>query len=246
MNPYLFKLQPYPFEKLAALKAGLTPPKDKSAITLSIGEPQHSAPGVVTEELIAHLHGLSNYPHTRGSLVLRESIARWLTQRFALAAGGVDPDRHILPVNGTREALFSFAQAVIDHSTRPLVVMPNPFYQIYEGAALLAGAEPWYLNTMPDTGFVPDFDAVPVAVWERAQLVYVCSPGNPSGAVISAQMSSRISRVPTMRRLSNGKYSSSSRIWFSGGVIPVLLAIDTGSGSSSTNGAKGSRSFDER
>lgn len=185
MNPYLFKLQPYPFEKLAALKAGVTPPKDKSAITLSIGEPQHSAPGIVTEELIAHLHGLSNYPHTRGSLSLRESIARWLTQRFTLPGRSIDPDRHILPVNGTREALFSFAQAVIDHSTHPLVVLPNPFYQIYEGAALLAGAEPWYHNTMPDTGFIPDFNSVPVSVWERAQLVYICSPGNPSGAVIA-------------------------------------------------------------
>lgn len=184
MNPDLLKLQAYPFEKLAALKAGVVPPADKSSIILSIGEPQHSAPHTVVEELISHLHGLSHYPVTKGSHALRETICQWLSRRFALPAQGLDPERHILPVNGTREALFSFAQAVIDRHTRPLVIMPNPFYQIYEGAALLAGAEPWYLNTTAASGFVPDFTAVPEAVWQRTQLVYLCSPGNPTGAVI--------------------------------------------------------------
>lgn len=184
MNPDLLKLQAYPFEKLAALKQGVTAPRDKPAITLAIGEPQHSAPSRVTEELIAHLHGLSNYPTTKGSAALREVIARWLTQRFALPTPALDPERQILPVNGTREALFAFAQAVVDRHTRPLVVIPNPFYQIYEGAALLAGAEPWYLNTTAETGFTPDFGAVPAEVWERTQLIYTCSPGNPSGAVM--------------------------------------------------------------
>jgi N-succinyldiaminopimelate aminotransferase len=187
MNPDLLKLQAYPFEKLTALKAGVKPPADKPAITLSIGEPQHSAPSIVIEALIAHLHGLSRYPATKGTRALRETVCRWLTRRFALAEHLLDPDRHVLPVNGTREALFSFAQAVIDRSAQPLVVMPNPFYQIYEGAALLAGAQPWYLNTLADTGFTPDFGAVPDEVWERTQLVYICSPGNPSGAVMDIQ-----------------------------------------------------------
>jgi len=187
MNPDLLKLQAYPFEKLTALKAGITPPADKSAITMSVGEPQHSTPSIVTEELIAHLHGLSRYPATKGSRELREAISQWLTQRYALAEHLLDPDRHVLPVNGTREALFSFAQAVIDRHTQPLVIMPNPFYQIYEGAALLAGAQPWYLSTLADTGFTPDFNAVPDDVWQRTQLVYICSPGNPSGAVMDTQ-----------------------------------------------------------
>ncbi|MEJ2565303.1 MAG: succinyldiaminopimelate transaminase [Gammaproteobacteria bacterium] len=184
MNPDLFKLQAYPFEKLTALKAGITPPADKPPITLSVGEPQHSAPAIVTEELIAHLHGLSRYPATKGSDGLREAIGQWLVRRFALSARLIDPGRHILPVNGTREALFSFAQAVIDRHTQPLVIMPNPFYQIYEGAALLAGAQPWYLSTLADSGFTPDFSTVPDEVWTRTQLVYICSPGNPSGAVM--------------------------------------------------------------
>lgn len=187
MNPDLFKLQAYPFEKLTALKEGVTPPADKPSITLSVGEPQHNAPSIVTEELIAHLHGLSRYPVTKGSRELREAIGHWLTQRFALEKHPIDPDRNILPVNGTREALFSFAQTVIDRHSQPFVVMPNPFYQIYEGAALLAGAQPWYLSTMADTGFIPDFTAVPDNVWERTQLVYICSPGNPSGAVMDVQ-----------------------------------------------------------
>lgn len=187
MNPDLFKLQAYPFEKLTALKTGITPPADKSAITLSVGEPQHNTPSIITEELIAHLHSLSRYPATKGTRDLREAISRWLTRRFALAEHLLDPDRHVLPVNGTREALFSFAQAVIDRHNQPLVIMPNPFYQIYEGAALLAGAQPWYLSTLADTGFTPDFNAVPDDVWQRTQLVYICSPGNPSGAVMDTQ-----------------------------------------------------------
>jgi len=186
MNPDLYKLQAYPFEKLTALKAGVSPPDGKPAITLSVGEPQHSAPSIVTEELIAHLHGLSRYPATKGSRELREAICQWLKRRFSLTDNLLDPERHVLPVNGTREALFSFAQAVIDRSTQPLVIMPNPFYQIYEGAALLAGAQPWYLSTLADTGFSPDFGSVPDDVWARTQLVYICSPGNPSGAVMES------------------------------------------------------------
>jgi len=192
MNPDLQRLQPYPFEKLASLKRGVTPPADRAHISMSIGEPQHPALGFVADAIITHLHGLSNYPTTRGTPELRSAIGDWLTQRFQLPGGSIDPDRHVLPVNGTREALFAFAQCVIDRSSRPLVLMPNPFYQIYEGAALLAGAEPWFLNTTADTGYVPDFDAVPAAVWQRCQLLYLCSPGNPTGAVMDVATLQRV------------------------------------------------------
>lgn len=191
MNPDLNRLQPYPFEKLYQLKDGLQAPADRSPIALSIGEPKHEPPHFVIEELINHLHGLGNYPLTKGSAPLREAIAAWLQRRFDLTASsqnsrGIDPETQILPVNGTREALFAFAQVVVDRDTNPLVIMPNPFYQIYEGAALLAGAEPWFLNILADTGFVPDIDSVPVDVWRRCQLIYLCSPGNPTGAVVDA------------------------------------------------------------
>ena len=184
MNPYLGNLQPYPFEKLGALKQGISPPADLDHIALSIGEPQHPTPGLITEALISHLHGLTNYPATKGIPELRQAIASWLERRFRLPTGGVDAETQVLPVSGTREALFSFAQCLIDPAGQPLVAMPNPFYQIYEGAALLAGAEPYFLNTTRETGFLPDFDAVPEAVWRRCQLLYICSPGNPTGAVI--------------------------------------------------------------
>jgi N-succinyldiaminopimelate aminotransferase len=182
MNPDLDKLQPYPFEKLAALKAAVTPAQ-KEHIALSIGEPKHQPPGFVVEELITHLHGLANYPLTKGRGELRQAIAGWLSRRFRLEAGSLDPERHILPVAGTREALFAFAQAVVDRTASPLVLAPNPFYQIYEGAALLAGAEPYFLNTTAANRFLPDLDAVPAEVWQRCQLIYLCTPGNPTGAV---------------------------------------------------------------
>jgi N-succinyldiaminopimelate aminotransferase len=183
MNPNLEKLQPYPFERLNALKQGLTPPADLQHIALSIGEPKHPTPSFIAESLQQHMHTLSNYPLTRGMDGLREAIANWLQRRFSLADGIIDPARHVLPVNGTREALFAFAQAIVDNSRQPYVVMPNPFYQIYEGAALLAGARPYFLNTTPDTAFLPDFDSVPEEVWKQCDLLYVCSPGNPTGAV---------------------------------------------------------------
>ncbi|KXX64402.1 succinyldiaminopimelate transaminase [Marichromatium gracile] len=183
MNPDLDRLQSYPFQRLAALKQGLEPPADRDHIALSIGEPKHPTPSLVSETLIAHLHLLSGYPTTRGLAALREAIADWLGQRFALGAT-IDPEHQVLPVNGTREALFAFAQACVTRTTpAPLVLMPNPFYQIYEGAALLAGAEPRYLPCTAETGFLPDFSAVDAATWERCQLLYLCSPGNPTGAV---------------------------------------------------------------
>jgi N-succinyldiaminopimelate aminotransferase len=187
MNSRLEGLQPYPFQKLAEITRGLTPPSGKSAIRLSMGEPQHAAPPFVLEALTANLKGFSHYPVTKGSIELRRTIADWVNRRFKLDKAPLDPERHVLPCAGTREALFSIAQAVIDrraHAEQPVVVMPNPFYQIYEGAALLAGARPYFLNTVADNNYRMDFARVPVEVWQQVQLVYICSPGNPTGTVL--------------------------------------------------------------
>lgn len=181
MNPELARLHAYPFEKLAQLFRGVTPPAGLTPIALSIGEPKHPAPEFVKATLTEHLTGLSVYPTTKGLPALREAIAGWLTRRYHLPA--IDAETEILPVMGTREALFSFTQAAIDRSHKSLVVMPDPFYQIYEGAAFLAGAEPYYLPCTADRGFVPDYDAVPESIWKHTQLLFVCSPGNPTGAV---------------------------------------------------------------
>lgn len=190
MNPDLNHLHPYPFEKLAALKAAVTAPSALTDIMLSIGEPKHEPPGFVLDTLVNNLNKLSNYPTTKGLPELRTAIAAWATKRFQLNVGSFTADKHVLPVNGTREALFAFAQAIIDRSKpNPLVISPNPFYQIYEGAAILSGAEPYFLNCTPDNNFIPDFAAVPTDVWERCQLLFICSPGNPTGAVMnSAQL----------------------------------------------------------
>jgi len=185
MTPNLKYLHPYPFEKLAQLKQGVVPPKDKSHIALSMGEPTHATPHLIQEALLTHLHGLANYPTTKGIPELRQAIAGWIGRRFRIPADAVNAETQVLPVNGTREALFSFAQCLIDSTkVSPVVIMPNPFYQIYEGAALLAGAEPYYLNTLEDSGYLPDFDSVPDEIWQRCQLIYICSPGNPTGSVI--------------------------------------------------------------
>ena len=183
MNPNLALLQPYPFEKLRALFEGVQPPAGLGPIRLSIGEPQHATPALILEALASNLGGLANYPTTQGSEVLRQAIATWLAARYGL--GAIDPATQVLPVNGSREALFAFAQAVVDGG-RPgaKVVCPNPFYQIYEGAALLAGARPLFLNQLPEDGFACDFTGVPEADWRDVQLVYVCSPGNPTGKVM--------------------------------------------------------------
>ncbi|MBP8029830.1 MAG: succinyldiaminopimelate transaminase [Pseudomonadales bacterium] len=184
MNPLLNTLQPYPFEKLAALKSGISPPDHLQHIALSIGEPQHPAPDFVVRTLAEHMSGLSHYPTTKGIPALREAIAKWCTQRFQLQQP-MNAETQVLPVNGTREALFSFAQAVIDPAQKPVAIMPNPFYQIYEGAALLAGAEPYFIHCVADNGFIPDFSSVPVEIWQRCQLLFICSPGNPTGSVIN-------------------------------------------------------------
>ncbi|WPL19693.1 LL-diaminopimelate aminotransferase [Thiorhodovibrio winogradskyi] len=184
MNPALSQLKPYPFERLAALKQEVTPPAELKPIMLSIGEPKHPTPAIISDALITHLHHLATYPSTRGLPELRAAIATWLGWRFQLDRDGIDPETQILPVSGTREALFAIAQALIDPADRPLVMMPNPFYQIYEGAALLAGAQPFYLPCTASKGFLPDFDLIDEATWRRCQLLYLCSPGNPTGAVM--------------------------------------------------------------
>lgn len=196
MTPYLKSLHPYPFEKLAQLKRGIAPPDNKEHIALSIGEPAHATPHLIQEALLTHLHGLSKYPTTKGMPELRAAIADWLSRRFNVPSELIDPETQVLPVNGTREALFSFAQCVVDPAcAAPVVIMPNPFYQIYEGAALLAGAEPYYLNTLEDSGYLPDFDAVPEAIWQRCQLIYICSPGNPTGSVMERDSHEKLLRL---------------------------------------------------
>jgi N-succinyldiaminopimelate aminotransferase len=185
MNSRLDQLQPYPFQKLRDLFAGVSPPADLAAIKLSIGEPKHLTPQFIKDALVAGLDGLANYPATQGSDALRAAIAGWVGRRYGVE---LDPATEVLPVNGSREALFAFAQAVIDpvrHKKR--VVSPNPFYQIYEGAALLAGATPYYLNTLPENSFRMDWTGIPEDLWQMVQLVYVCSPGNPTGKVMALE-----------------------------------------------------------
>lgn len=187
MNDALNQLQPYPFEKLRALLAGAQPPADRTPIALSIGEPKHRSPDFVAKALADNLDQLAVYPTTLGIPALREAIAAWCERRFKVPAGWLDAARHVLPVNGTREALFAFTQAVVNRADNGLVVSPNPFYQIYEGAALLAGAEPHYLPCEAENGFNPDFDAVPVEAWKRCQILFLCSPGNPTGALVPVE-----------------------------------------------------------
>ncbi len=190
MNPDLAHLQPYPFEKLTRLKQGITPPAALPHIALSIGEPKHASPAFVLETLASHLSLLSVYPSTKGLAELRDSIATWATRRFLLER--LCPETQVLPVAGTREALFSFTQAIIDRQREALVVSPNPFYQIYEGAALLAGATPYFLPCRADQQYLCDFESVSPQVWQACQLLFICSPGNPTGAVIPAATLKRL------------------------------------------------------
>ena len=182
MNPLLGRLHPYPFEQLRALTRDITPNPALRPISLGIGEPRHATPPLVLEALTRHLRGLASYPATAGEPALREAAAGWAQRRYGVA---LDPATQVLPVNGSREALFALAQTVVDPN-RPgaCVVCPNPFYQIYEGAALLAGAQTTFANSDPGRNFAPDWGRIPAEVWARTQLVYVCSPGNPTGAVM--------------------------------------------------------------
>lgn len=186
MNPYFKDLQSYPFEKLKELKAGIVANQDLEPIMLSVGEPKHPAPDFVKETLCQAIDGLANYPSTKGLVELRETIAKWAIKRFNLSNTALNAETNMLPVAGTREALFAFTQALVDTSEniKPLVVCPNPCYQIYEGAALLAGAETHYLNCNSEDDFIPNLEAVPEAVWQRCQLLQLCAPGNPTGATL--------------------------------------------------------------
>jgi len=183
MNPLLSRLQPYPFERLRQLHADITPNPAYKPISLGIGEPRHATPQLIKDALTASLAGLASYPATAGEPRLRLAMSDWLARRYGLS---VDPATQILPVNGSREALFSLAQTIVDpNQPGATVVCPNPFYQIYEGAALLAGAQPWFAPSDPARNFAVDWAAVPEAVWAKTQLLFVCSPGNPTGAVMS-------------------------------------------------------------
>ena len=182
MNILLNQLQTYPFEKLRQLLSTVNPKADLAPISLGLGEPKHPTPLFIQEALTQNLKGLSNYPATAGSLELRQAIAQWLAQRYHLPA--LDAATQILPTNGSREALFSLAQALITPDSGAIVLCPNPFYQIYEGAAYMAGASPYFVNADAQRNFVPDYEKVPAEIWQHTKLVYVCSPGNPTGAVL--------------------------------------------------------------
>ncbi|MDE2260268.1 MAG: aminotransferase class I/II-fold pyridoxal phosphate-dependent enzyme, partial [Betaproteobacteria bacterium] len=186
MNPRLERLQPYPFERLRQLMQGVAPNPALAPIALSVGEPRHATPAFIQEALTRHLSGLSHYPATLGSDALRNTLAQWLQRRFKLAS--LDPATEVLPTLGSREALFSLTQVLMDPD-RPeaRAVCPNPFYQIYEGATLLAGGQPWFVNADPTRGFCVDYSTVPDAVWQNTQVVFTCSPGNPTGRVMTLE-----------------------------------------------------------
>ena len=186
MNPYLNKLEPYPFEKLSKLNHGIIPAGNKTPIIMHIGEPKHQAPDFILQAIQNNRSGFSNYPITQGTPELRLAIVNWLNRRFKIKSGLLDAERHVLPVNGTREALFAFTQFIVNKDNEPLVLMPNPFYQIYEGATLLAGAKPYYINIDSST-LLPNYNNVPENIWLRCQLLFISSPGNPTGAVMNSQ-----------------------------------------------------------
>ena len=226
MNSRLASLQRYPFEKLAELIQGVTPPANKSPIKLYMGEPQHAAPPLVLEALTRNLQSLSSYPTTRGSAKLRSAIAAWAMRRFQLDKIRLDPERHVLPVAGTREALFSIAQAVVDrraHADQPVVIAPNPFYQIYEGAALLAGARPFYLKTVEENNYRMDFGRVPEDLWPQVQLVYICTPGNPTGKVLDRDELKQLIELANRHDFLVASDECYSEIYFDEGRPPVGL-----------------------
>ena len=185
LNPDLQRLKPYPFEQLSTLLSGIQPPAGITPIPLSIGEPQHAPPQFVLDALTEHMGLIAKYPTTKGTETLRSAIASWLNQRFSLTHSPIDPDTQVIPVNGTREAIFAAVQAAADRTVGGLLVMPNPFYQIYEGAAFMAGLTPHYLPI--DASGQPDYRAVSDRVWADCQFCFICTPGNPSGTVIDEE-----------------------------------------------------------
>ena len=222
MNPDLTLLQPYPFEKLKQLKDAVTPNPELDHISLSIGEPKHPAPDFVKNTLISHLDRVENYPTTKGLPELSQCIAHWLTQRFQLNA--IDPVSQVIPVGGTREAIFAFTQAAVDRTrSNPLVISPNPFYQIYEGAASLSGATPHFLPCLAENGFIPDFDNVPETTWQDCQLLFLCTPGNPTGATLSLEQFQRLIELSDRYDFIIASDECYSEIYVDGNATPVGL-----------------------
>ncbi len=211
MNSSLSLLHPYPFEKLNQLFKDTTP-ANLPLIPLSIGEPKHPAPEFVKQAIIDNFNHLSTYPNSKGLPELRQSIANWLTQRFKL--NSISAENHILPVSGTREGIFSFVQALINREDAPYVVMPNPFYQIYEGAALLAGAKPYFINCTEENGYLGDFDTVPAEVWEKTALLFVCTPGNPTGTVLSKEQFKKLIALSDEYNFVIASDECYSELWF--------------------------------
>ena len=214
MNPLLARLQPYPFERLRQLFAGVTPHPAYRPISLGIGEPKHPTPEFIKQALTGALDGLAVYPATAGDPRLREACTAWLKTRYALQ---VDAKSQVLPINGSREALFAFAQTIIDPGKDAVVVCPNPFYQIYEGAALLAGARPHFASSDPARNFAVDWDAVPADVWARTQLLFVCSPGNPTGAVMPLAEWQKVFELSDRYGFAIASDECYSEIYFDGG-----------------------------
>jgi len=230
MNPLLGTLHPYPFERWRALARDVTPSPAHRPISLGIGEPRHPTPELVKDAITGHLAGLSSYPATLGEPALREAMAAWAQRRYGVA---LDPATQVLPVNGSREALFAIAQTVVDPTWRaragaqaPVVVCPNPFYQIYEGAALLAGAETAFANSDPARNFAADWGGVDAATWQRAQLAYVCSPGNPTGAVMPLEEWRALFELSDRHGFVIASDECYSEIWFGPEDAPPLGALE--------------------
>ncbi len=221
MNSNLSKLQPYPFQRLRNLFTGIRPNAAYEPVNLSIGEPKHDTPTLIKEALLANLAGLSSYPTTAGVPELRQAIANWATRRYGIPL--LNAEKEIVPVNGSREALFAFAQAVINTKkvANPIVICPNPFYQIYEGAAFLGGAEPYFLNTLPENQHAMDFDSVPVDIWNRTQLIYVCSPGNPSGKVMNLEQWKKVFALSDLYGFVIAADECYSEIYFDEAIKPL-------------------------
>ncbi len=225
MNPRLQSLQPYPFEKLRKLFAGVVPNPGLAHISLGIGEPRHPTPELIKRALSESLAKLAAYPPTAGGDALRQAIAEWLARRYRLRS--IDWKTEVLPVNGSREALFAFAQTVVDPARGDAVVVcPNPFYQIYEGAALLAGARPHYVNTASERGFAADYGSVPEDVWRRTQLLYVCSPGNPTGKVLGLAEWKDIFALADRHGFVVASDECYSEIYFDEAAPPLVVAGD--------------------
>ncbi|SFC12390.1 succinyldiaminopimelate transaminase [Massilia yuzhufengensis] len=223
MNPHLEQLHPYPFEQLRQLFSGVVPNAAFSPISLGIGEPKHPTPAFIEKALTHAMAGLSVYPTTHGGEALRSAIAGWLERRYGIPA--VDPATMVLPVNGSREALFAIAHCIVDGSQPGALVMsPNPFYQIYEGAAYLTGATPYYVNSEPGRNFAPGYDSVPDEVWARVQLLYVCSPGNPTGAVLTQEDWQRLFELSDRHGFVIAADECYSEIYF--GATPPLGALE--------------------